>query len=80
MTVELLQALLGWSGLINMGILLLWFLLIFTFPDWIYEIHRKFYPISRESFNNIHYAGMMIYKLFSFMFFIVPYIALRLIA
>ncbi len=54
MTVELLQALLGWSGLINMGILLLWFLLIFTFPDWIYEIHRKFYPISRESFNNIH--------------------------
>ena len=80
MTVELLQALLGWSGLINLGVLLCWFLLISIVPGWIYELHHKFYPISRESFNNIHYAGMMIYKLFSFMFFIVPYIALRLIA
>ena len=80
MTVELFQAVLGWSALLNLGILLFWFLLISIVPDWIYELHHKFYSISRESFNSIHYAGMMIFKLFIFMFFIVPYVALLIIA
>lgn len=79
MTVELFQAVLGWSALINLGVLLCWFLLISVVSGWIYELHHKFYSISRESFNSIHYAGMMIFKLFNFMFFIVPYVALQIV-
>ncbi|MFK5925839.1 MAG: hypothetical protein QM483_04320 [Desulfuromusa sp.] len=79
MTVELFQAVLGWSALINMAILIWWFLFLSFAHDWTYEMHSRFYMISRESFNNIHYVGMMIFKLFIFMFFIVPYIALRII-
>ncbi|MCW8858691.1 MAG: hypothetical protein OQK50_00040 [Deltaproteobacteria bacterium] len=79
MTMELIQAVLGWSIVINMGILLWWFLFICFAQDWVYALHSKFYGISRVSFNHIHYAGILAYKLVVFTFFIVPYLALRIV-
>lgn len=76
MSLELLRGTLAWSAVLNMGILLWWFLFITFAADWVYRMHSKFYPIQREQFDVIHYAGMTFYKICIFTFFIVPYLAL----
>ena len=78
MTVELLKGILAWSAVLNMGILLWWFLFITFAPNWVYKVHSKFYNIQREQFDAIHYAGMAFYKICIFTFFITPYLALRI--
>ena len=78
MTVELLKGTLAWSAVLNMGILLWWFLFLAFAHDWVYKMHNKFYHIQREQFDAIHYAGMAFYKICIFTFFIVPYLALRI--
>ena len=78
MTIKFLLGILGWSALLNMAILLWWFLFIALASDWVYKMHSKFYSISREQFDAIHYAGMAFYKISIFTFFIVPYLAIRI--
>ena len=78
MTVELLKGTLAWSAVLNMGILLWWFLFLILAHDWVYKMHSKFYHIQREQFDAIHYGGMTFYKICIFTFFIVPYLALRI--
>ena len=78
MTVELLKGTLAWSAVLNMGILLWWFLFLTLAHDWVYKMHRKFYRIQREQFDAIHYGGMTFYKICIFTFFIVPCLALRI--
>ncbi|MGW8313530.1 MAG: DUF6868 family protein [Desulfuromonadales bacterium] len=79
MTVDLLRSTLAWSALLNMGILLWWFLFITLAHDWVYRVHSRFLKIPVEQFDTIHYAGMLIYKVVIFTFFIVPYLALRIV-
>jgi len=78
MTLELLKGTLAWSAVLNMGILLWWFLFLTLAHDWVYKMHSKFCHIQREQFDAIHYAGMAFYKICIFTFFIVPYLALRI--
>lgn len=80
MTLELFRAVLGWSAVINMGLLLWWFLFITFARDWIYRLHSKFFTLSEEHFNVLHYTGMMLLKLGTLMFFVVPYLALSIVA
>jgi hypothetical protein len=79
MTVDLLRRILAWSALLNMGILLWWFLVFTMAHDRVYRIHGRFIKIPVERFDTIHYAGMTFYKIVIFAFFIVPYLALRII-
>lgn len=78
MSVELLKGTLAWSAVLNMGILLWWFLFMTLAGDWVFKMHSKFYKIRRDHFDTIHYAGMTFYKICIFTFFIVPYLALRI--
>ncbi|MCP3922280.1 MAG: hypothetical protein GY714_06820 [Desulfobacterales bacterium] len=76
---KLLSKVLGWSAIFNMAMLVLWSLMFFFGQDLIYSIHVKWFELSRESFNTIHYCGIIFYKLIIFTFFIFPYLALRLV-
>ena len=80
MTLELFRAILGWSALINIGILTLWFLMVAVARDWMYQLHSRFYNIPEAHFDSLHYAGMMFYKIAVWLFFIAPYLALRIVA
>lgn len=79
MTLELLRDFLGWCTLINMGILIVWALMLFCCRAWIYRIHGKLFPMSEERFNSIHYAWMGNYKMGMILFNLVPYLALRIV-
>ena len=78
MTVDILRSALGWCAVINMGLLLWWFLFLVLAHDWVYRMHSKWYKISAENFDAIHYAGMTFFKIMLFAFNIVPYFALRI--
>lgn len=79
MNVETLSEFLFWSAIINIG-LLLWWVAFFIFAhDWIYGYHSKWFRLSVERFDSIHYAGMMLFKISIFVFNIVPYLALKII-
>ena len=79
MTIELVRHALGWCGIINFGLLLSWFLVFMLAHDWIYRFHGKWFRLSVETFDAIHYAGMAFFKLGIFLLNIVPYIALLVV-
>lgn len=79
MSIEALSELLFWSAIINMGLLLWWGLLFIFMRDWIYKYHCKWFKLSEDRFDSIHYAGMMLFKISIFIFNIVPYLALKII-
>jgi hypothetical protein len=77
---EILIGFLAWCAVVNYLILIAWFLAFMFAREWIYDIHRKWFPISPERFNAVNYAGMAVYKILVLVFNLVPYIALRIIA
>jgi hypothetical protein len=79
MTVDILLGVLGWSAVINIGLLLWWSLWILFAHDFVYRIHSKWFKIPVEKFDAIHYAGMAFYKITIIVFNVVPYLALRII-
>ena len=79
MTVDILRSVLGWCAVFNMGILLWWFLFMAFTHDWVYCMHSKWYRISEENFDSIHYGGIAFFKITIFAFNIVPYFALRIV-
>ncbi len=79
MTLELLRDMLGWCSVINIGLLLYWWLIITFAHDWVYRFHGRWFKIPVETFDAIHYGGMAFFKLTIFVFNLVPYLALRIV-
>lgn len=79
MTIESAQAFLLWCLVINYGILLLWFLVFWFGHDWMLRLHSRWFHLSEERFDSIHYASMAVYKLGILLLNLTPYVALRLI-
>jgi hypothetical protein len=79
MTLETVRAALLWCSVINYGVLLLWFLVFVGAHDWMYRLHGRWFHLSGEHFDALHYAGMSLYKIGILLLNLVPYIALRLV-
>lgn len=73
-----LKAFFGYSALINIGLMLFSFVMILGLKDWVYSIHAKLFGISREQFNGAIYHWFAMYKMLNFVFFIVPWFALKI--
>ena len=80
MTVEMVREMLGWCAVINLGILVFWFLTFILIHDFIYRFHGGLFKLSVEMFDAIQYSGMAFFKLCIFLFNIVPYLALHIVA
>jgi len=79
MTIEVIRGALAWCTVINWGLLLWWFLFFIMAHDWVYRFHSKWFDVSVEKFDAIHYAGMGIFKISIILFNLVPYLALRIV-
>ena len=79
MTIDLVRDVLLWCFIINIGILLYWFLFFTLAHDWVYQFHGKWFKLSVEKFDAIHYAAMAFFKICIFVFNIVPYFALCIV-
>lgn len=79
MTLEIVRSTLAWCIVINMVLLMLWFLLFTLAHDWMYRLHGKWYQLSVGTFDTIHYSGMALFKIGILLLNLAPYLALRIV-
>jgi hypothetical protein len=75
MTVHHLSVVFGLCSLINIVLLFVMFVIICGNRELVYQIHRKFFPITESQFNIAIYSFMGLYKILVIVFNIVPWIA-----
>jgi hypothetical protein len=79
MRIEMARDALLWCAIINYGLLLAWFLCFILVHDWMRRLHGRWFRLSVEQFDTVHYAGMAMFKIGILLFNLVPYIALRIV-
>lgn len=60
-------------------VLLIWGGALMLAGDLVYSAHAKIFPMSRQQFDLIHYAGTLSTKAAVSLLFFFPYIAIRLV-
>ncbi|MCW1957342.1 MAG: hypothetical protein KIH64_002095 [Mycobacterium sp.] len=76
MALTTLRDVLIWSLVFNYVILLVWFGALVLAHDRIYRLHTRWFALSRESFDAIHYGGMAAYKIGVLLFNLAPLVAI----
>lgn len=65
-----------WSLAINYAILLVWFFAFACARGFIRKLHGRWFDLSDQAFDAVHYGGMAAYKIAIFLFNLVPLLAL----
>jgi hypothetical protein len=79
MSIDALRKMVLWCTVINYGVLLVWFFFFIFAHDRIYLIHSRWFSLSVEQFDMLHYVGMSIYKIGILLLNVTPYIALHIV-
>jgi hypothetical protein len=69
-----------WCVCLNYALLLVWAGVFVFAHDWMYGLHGRWYKLSVETFDAIHYAGLAIYKIGILLLNLMPLIALYLVS
>ena len=80
MNIETLTAFFKWCTIINGAILIYSSLFICFAPGFIYRMQNRWFSISRETFDIVAYSYLGLFKLLFFVFSLVPYLALLILA
>ncbi len=76
MNLEAIRSFLLWCAIINYGLLLVWFLVFVAARDFVYRLHGRWFRLSVEQFDTLHYGGMVVFKIGVLLLNVVPLIAL----
>ena len=79
MTIEGIRATLMWAFVLNYVFLLFWAGMFILAGDWMFRLHERWFPMSRQAFNIIHYAGIGLYKILIILFVLTPWLALLIV-
>ena len=79
MAIENILAVLGWSMVVNFGILLFWALVMKLMPNLTYRTQSFITSISREDFERTMYTMMGQFKIALMVTHFGPYVALRIV-
>lgn len=71
-----METVLLWSLGINYALLLIWAGAFIWAHDWMYTLHSRWFKLSSETFDAVHYAGMAVYKIGILLLNLVPLLAL----
>ncbi len=80
MNAQMLSDFLMWCTILNAGFLILSSLIMMFAGDFAYGMHRRWFPMPRETFNVVIYSFLGLYKIFVIVFNLVPWVALMLAA
>jgi hypothetical protein len=80
MSMQMLESMLLWCFVLNFGFLLYWWLMFMWLHDFVYRLHMRWFKMSREQFDGIHYGAMAFYKLAVIVFNFMPWLALKIVA
>lgn len=79
MTIDEVRSLLLWCTVINYGVLMCWFSAFVLGHGWMYSLHSRWFRISVERFDTIHYGSMGLYKVGVLLLNLVPLVALSIL-
>ena len=79
MDIQILISFFMWCTILNIGLLMFSFLMLAVAGDFVYRMHGKWFPMSRERFNAVIYSFIGFYKIIVIVFNVVPWIALAII-
>jgi Family of unknown function (DUF6868) len=77
-TTNEIKEVLLWCVGINYAALLVWFGVFVYAHDWMYRMHTRWFKLSVETFDTVHYAGISTYKIGIILLNLVPLVALYL--
>lgn len=80
MTIEVIRHFLLWCTVIDYAVLVLWFLAFVFAHDWMLRLHGRWFHLSREQFDALHYGGMSVFKIGIMLFNLVPWVVLSILA
>jgi hypothetical protein len=75
MTMTTLRDLLIWSLVFNYAILMVWFIALTVAHDGVYRLHTRWFALSRQTFDAVHYGGMAVYKIGILLLNLAPLVA-----
>ncbi|MDE2394076.1 MAG: hypothetical protein KGL43_00760 [Burkholderiales bacterium] len=79
MDVDLLLRFLGGCALVNYGLLVVWALLVLVARGPWLELQQRLFGLPPEPVRVLNCAGIALYKIGIILFFLVPYLVLRLV-
>ncbi|MDW5441589.1 DUF6868 family protein [Polaromonas sp. SM01] len=79
MTIKLAGDFVLWCAVINYVVLLAWFVAFRSAHAWMYGLHSRWFQMSEERFDRVHYGCMALYKVGILLFNVAPYLALRML-
>lgn len=77
-TIEQLTELLGWAAILNVAVLLFTSIMLVLLRPTITSIHSKMFGIPENSLAILYFNYLANYKTLSFVFIVVPYVALKI--
>lgn len=80
MTANEIKNVLLWCVGLNYAVLFIWFGVFVLAHDRMYRLHSRWFKLSVENFDAIHYAGLSVYKIGIILLNLVPLIALCLVS
>jgi hypothetical protein len=78
MTVSQLTELLGWASIINIAYLLLATTMLVFMRGLIFSIHQKMFGVDEKDLSVKYFDFLSHYKIMTLVFFVAPYIALKI--
>ena len=69
-----------WCVVFNYAILLVWSGVFVFAHDWMYRMHGRWFKLSIETFDAMHYAGLSAYKIGILLLNLAPLVALYLVS
>lgn len=79
MNIVIVRDFLLWCTIINYCVILIWFLFFMLAHNGMYSLHSRWFRLTVEQFDFIHYSGMAIYKIGILLFNLTPYVALCIV-
>ncbi len=79
MNPDTIKELLLYSLVFNYAVLIIWSGVFILAHDWMYRLHCRWFKLSVETFDALHYAGMAVYKIGILLLNLAPLIAFWLV-
>jgi len=76
MTQEMVRQFLLGCTLVNYGVLLVWFFVLVVARDGVRRLHGRWFRLSEEQFDALHYGAMAVYKIGILLFNLVPWVVM----
>lgn len=76
MNIEFLKEFLLWCLAVNYGVVLVWFAVLVFARSWVLGLHTRWFKLTPETFDLVHYTAMAVYKIGVLLFNLAPLAAL----